>query len=310
MFPIICTFAILLSQATYAKQPSSADDDINVLYQHLPANLSLKQKLDYFSQAFLGKSYVLGALGEGKTGYYDQSPLYRTDGFDCTTYVATVLALTNAKNIEQFKKNIRKINYKDSKVSYLTRNHFMSVDWLPTNIKNGYVKDINDKIADSQRQPIYTIAVATIDKAGWLKKRTAKDIKIKETSAVPERLQTLKQNADQYPKRISKLKYLHFSKLFSKNGQPNMAYFDQIPNGSIIQIVRPNWQLKELIGSNLNISHLGFAIRKDNQLLFREASSIENKVIDIPLIEYLHGYLDSPTIRGISIFELTQPKKS
>ena len=42
---------------------------------------------------FKGKPYVLGSLGEGKAAIFDKNPIYRTDTFDCETYVSTVLAL-------------------------------------------------------------------------------------------------------------------------------------------------------------------------------------------------------------------------
>src|SRR5688572_7398635 len=42
---------------------------------------------------FLDAPYLLEPLGEGPDGVYSQEPLYRTDRFDCVTYVDTVLAL-------------------------------------------------------------------------------------------------------------------------------------------------------------------------------------------------------------------------
>ncbi len=47
------------------------------------------------------------------------------------------------------------------------------------NIKKGYIKDITNTILNKQRQAIYKVATATIDKPSWLKKRTQNDIKIK-----------------------------------------------------------------------------------------------------------------------------------
>ena len=72
-----------------------ADNTINQLYhsQIIKPKANLAQRIDAISAQFLGKPYLLGALGEGEQGYYDSSPLYRTDAFDCETYVDTVLAL-------------------------------------------------------------------------------------------------------------------------------------------------------------------------------------------------------------------------
>nr|WP_277619301.1 N-acetylmuramoyl-L-alanine amidase-like domain-containing protein [Legionella norrlandica] len=74
-----------------------------------------------------------------------------------------------------------------------------------------------------------------------------------------------------------------------------------MPNGAIIEIVRPNWDLRKEIGTALNISHLGFAIWINDKLYFRQASSQYGKVIDVPLIDYLDKARSSPTIKGINI---------
>ncbi len=37
------------------------------------------------SEEFLGKPYILGALGEGPKARYDQFPAYRVECFDCVT---------------------------------------------------------------------------------------------------------------------------------------------------------------------------------------------------------------------------------
>ena len=89
--------------------------------------------------------------------------------------------------------------------------------------------------------------------------------------------------------------------MFDANASPKMAVFEQIPQGAIIEIVRPNWDIKEKIGTNLNVSHVGFAIWKTKQLYYRQASSIEQRVIDIPLIDYLRYRLVSASIKGINI---------
>jgi hypothetical protein len=59
-----------------------------------------------------------------------------------------------------------------------------------------------------------------------------------------------------------------------------------------------------LIGTNLNASHVGFAIKKQNKLYFREASMIKKKVSDTPLDEYLSNYLNSPSVKGINILQV------
>jgi len=68
-----------------------------------------------------------------------------------------------------------------------------------------------------------------------------------------------------------------------------------------MEIVRPNWNLQDKIGTNLHISHLGFIIWQDNQPYFRHASSESKKVVNVSLKSYLKDMLKSPTIKGVNI---------
>ncbi len=95
--------------------------------------------------------------------------------------------------------------------------------------------------------------------------------------------------------------YLPLTELFDTNRQPIWDIFKQIQHGSIIQIVRPQWDLRAVAGTYLDISHLGFAIWQDDKILFREASLRQKKVADTPLVSYLQSLLNQPTIKGINI---------
>lgn len=303
VFFIICTFFSLNSAYTFESDALL----IKKMYQSLPKDLKINQKIVWFSQQFINAPYTLGPLGEGDKGKYDESPLYRMDSFDCQTYVETVMALALAKNLTQFEKQINEIRYKGHTPNYLTRNHFMSLNWLPNNSKKGYIKDITNTLVAQNNKTVFNVAKATINKNVWLSKKTTHDIKIKNNALKKKRLKQLKNSAKDYPPQQAKINYVSLTTLFDKNKSANPNLFKQIPNGSIINIVRPNWQLEKLIGTNLNVSHLGFAIKKQNQLYFREASSIEKKVIDVPLIDYLKKYLDSPTVKGINILIVLKP---
>lgn len=281
------------------------DQVINKVYQILAEknHRPITDRVITISQFFLHKPYLLSALGEGAQGQYDQNPLYRADAFDCVTYVSTVLALANANDLRQFKQTIAAINYKDGKPQFKQRNHFMSVDWNPNNQRKGYIKDITNKIVDAKGQPIAAMAVATIDRPNWFKNLKTNQLKLLQeptSQQANELLQKLHAESNYLKAEEGHLSYLPLTRLFS-NGQANEAIFAQIPTGSIIEIVRPNWPLKKLIGTNMNVSHLGFAIRTPQGLMFREASSEEHKVVDIPLTTYLKHYLTSPTVKGINV---------
>lgn len=304
---LVFTFALLLSPVTSMANAADADATIHQLYQNAPNNTTLIERLKYFSNAFKGKKYVFGALGEGADGQFDQSPLYRTDAFDCQTYVSTTLALANAKDLADFKQRINQVRYANGTVSYLGRNHFTSIDWNTNNLHKGFIKDITYTIVDKQGKPVAVVADAIINKPNWYAFKKARNIKL--DSAVSEqekeqRAAKLRSLGKQLTQEKSVMLYIPLQTLF-ENGKANTYLFNQIPDGSIIEIIRPNWDVADKVGTNLNVSHLGFAIRTPQGLMFREASLVEGKVIDVPLDKYLKTYLTSPTVKGINIQKVT-----
>ena len=113
------------------------------LYQQPVAQQApLIERIKFFAQAFLGKPYELGALGEGLHGNFDQYPLYRSDAFDCETYVETILALALSQDTDSFQSMLNHIRYDQAKITYITRNHFTSLDWNPHNQQQGLIQDI------------------------------------------------------------------------------------------------------------------------------------------------------------------------
>lgn len=283
----------------------TAATDLNQLYHNLKLNpnQTISARITRISAEFLGKPYELGALGEGRHGDYDQYPLYRFDAFDCETYVDTVLALALAHDTASFQHYINQIRYKNGQVSFITRNHFTDLDWNKNNQKQGVVTDITTNIRDADDHPVAFMAHALIDKPSWYQHFSTDKIRIKNASQtqITERLYSLKQEGSQLPQRIATIPYLPLTALFNPNGQPNLYLFKQIPNAAIIEIVRPDWDLQEQIGTHLNVSHLGFAIWKNGQLFFRQASSTQHQVVDSLLIDYLHDAINSPTIKGINV---------
>ncbi len=278
------------------------------LYTTIPAShsRSIATRVAADSAFFLGKPYHLWPTGEGKQGKFDQKPIYRTDMFDCGTYVETVLALAESNNPEQFKKNIIKVRYQDAHISYLNRNHFISVDWNPNNTLNGYIKDITYKFVDKQGKPVAAIAVTDIDKPGWYNKKNKSainplnDLSKQQVATLVKQLQQLGAKTQQ---EKSVMLYLPLDKLFV-NGKPNEYLFNQIPSGSIIEVIRPNWDVWSQIGTRINVSHLGFAVRTKQGLMYREASSLQHKVIDTSLEKYLQSYVFSKTIKGINVEQI------
>ncbi len=288
---------------------SGFESQLNEIYRdrlHLD-QMSLEDRIDFFSHRFLGRPYLLGALGEGEKGLFDQNPQYRFDCFDCLTYVNTVLALTKGHTGRDFLQHLLHLNYYDADPKYIKRFHFVSVDWNIQNQTAGYLKDITAKIFGVNGEIIVQQASTYIDRPAWIQHRNLMDIKLIENTLhdVPEALlEALHKLSAEVRVQEASISYVPIASLFDAHNAPISDIFDQIPHASIIEIVRPNWNLKEKIGTNMHVSHIGFALRTESGLMYRQASSEEKCVIDIPLEHYLYQRLNSPTIKGINIQQL------
>lgn len=270
------------------------DHFIQAVYEKKNRPTDITSRVDFFSQLFLDKPYLAGAQGEGVQGEFDQSPLYRFDQFDCVTYVNNVLALTFSNNLDEFKKNILRLNYYHADPTYENRFHFMSIDWNPQNQRNGFLKDMTTQISN-----IVAYAEGDIDKPNWFLHRDEQDIKLIHPisqNEIKKQVARLRHFSHQFQKEWVRLPYLPLTLLLDHEDNLN-----HIPHGSVIEIVRPNWDLREKIGTRLHVSHVGFAIRQGNELYFRHASSEQKKVTSVLLIDYLRSCSRDNTIKGIHI---------
>ena len=102
---------------------------------------------------FLGARYINSPLGEGRAP--DSDPLIRFDAFDCTTFVETVMANGDIETLNQ-------IRYKDGKIGFLNRNHFIESDWLINN--SDRVQNVSADYAQTKMRNVI------IDKRSWFKK--------------------------------------------------------------------------------------------------------------------------------------------
>lgn len=278
---------------------------LDALYQHPKMQTTeIFDRLNFLTHYFLGRPYIAGAQGEGPMGEFDQFPLYRFDGFDCVTFVNNLLALAISLKKVNFKNNLLKINYYDGEPFYQNRFHFMSLDWNPQNQKNHIVLDITQQIVDNNDQPIAAYAEGIIDKKNWFLHRTENDIRLLNGDKPALKLTQLQKLATLFQPKIVRMPYLPLQKLLE-----NTAYLDQFPSMSIVEIVRPNWSLKDKIGTNLHVSHLGFCFRKPSgELIFRHASSDAKGVVEVLLKDYLLTCLKTPSVGGIHIHRVIPEK--
>lgn len=234
------------------------------------------QRIDKISEFFMGVPYLGGALGEGENGQYDHSPIIRDDAFDCLTYVNTVLAIASSDSPGSCIKRLLQLNYYDGDPKFEKRFHFMSVDWNLQNQKNGFIDDLTATVVDQEGVKLAEYARGEVDRPAWFLKRIGVNVGSVQVAEVP---------------------FLPIDAVVN-----NDFVLRQMPDVSIVEIVRPNWSLREKIGTQLHVSHIGFVIRQSDGLLyFRHASSDAGCVTEQLLTDYLEKYVGHETVKGINI---------
>src|SRR5262249_48548161 len=97
-------------------------------------------RIDILSRHFLGYPYQPNPLiGSSDTREVFTASL---DGFDCVTYIETILALAQASSVDEFVDWLRKIRYEQGRIEWKRRNHYMT-DWIRNNVREGLLRPVS-----------------------------------------------------------------------------------------------------------------------------------------------------------------------
>jgi len=101
---------------------------------------SAGSRVDVFSHHFLGHSYKPNPLiGSAGTAEVFTASI---DGFDCVTYIETIVALARARDVDDFTGWLRKIRYERGRIQWERRNHYMTA-WIRNNVRKGIVRPVS-----------------------------------------------------------------------------------------------------------------------------------------------------------------------
>jgi Protein of unknown function (DUF1460) len=101
---------------------------------------SVARRIDVLSRRFLGRSYKTNPL----IGSADTSEAFTAslDGFDCVTYIETMVALARASSVDDFTEWLRKIRYEQGRIRWERRNHYMTL-WIRNNVRAGVIGSVS-----------------------------------------------------------------------------------------------------------------------------------------------------------------------
>ncbi len=113
---------------------------IEELLSKAEVHRSIGSRVEFFSHRFLDCPYKPNPL----IGSAERAEAFTVslNGFDCVTYIETVLALARASGVADFVKWLRKIRYERGIVRWDRRNHYMT-GWIRNNIREGIVRSLS-----------------------------------------------------------------------------------------------------------------------------------------------------------------------
>ncbi|MDY7230516.1 N-acetylmuramoyl-L-alanine amidase-like domain-containing protein [Hyalangium rubrum] len=275
------TTALLLAQTTATPAPLTAGgwaalpvEKKAALLKAAELEAPLSQRLLRVSERFIGTPYVASPLGEGSG--VDPDPTFRTDAVDCLTFVEQTLALGMARNEEEVGPLLERLRYASTPV-YEDRNHLMEAQWLPNNLRKGFLVDVTRRYAGEDAVQVQK----TLTARTWTSKSS-------QALALPREKQV--------------------TGTFTLNMLPLdrvMAHARELPTGTILIILRDDLPLKAT-----RITHLGFVVQKGKRTWLRHAARNGYlRVVDEDLETFLarNSRYAKWKVTGVSLFEARRP---
>ena len=114
---------------------------VEQLLSKTKANRSAGSRIDILSRKFLGKTYKPYPL----IGSVDTPEVFTAslNGFDCVTYIETILALSRSSTVADFVEWLRKIRYEHGRIQWDRRNHYMTA-WIRNNQRDGVIRAVRN----------------------------------------------------------------------------------------------------------------------------------------------------------------------
>lgn len=237
-------------------------------------NTTITERIEFYSELFLGMPYNLVCAGDGPYALYETEPLVNFQETNCMVYCEHVLALSISDSWDNFFNNLQQIRYKDGMIGMRTRNHYTMADWLPEN--DWLLDDVTRKIGGEHTKQF----TRTISHKTFFKNKGIDDLRY----VKPDRDVTI----DYIP----------------MNALP--AIKNNIRSGDIFALIYADMP-------NIFSAHMLIAIRKDGKLYFRESAMSTMDTFDSTFEEWYEKYKDSTRHAGLSFMrvkdEVNQPGK-
>lgn len=254
------------------------------LYEQLiqSHNSPLEQRLHSCLSVFLGRPYEFDPAGDGLSCRIDRRSHLHTATFDCMTFCSTVLAVVCSKHYDHFVQNMAAIRYGKQNPGYLNRHHFIETQWNPSNRQLGFLYDL---------MPTVDLPIKThqqcIDYPNWISHQQ----RYVQTRFGCSELQPQEIPAQFTSVHHTEIDYIPLEALTSSDQQKNQEHLLRLPVNTVVQLVCPDWQVQDKIGTSITVCHLGILTRRGDTVYFTHAKQ-KGTVESVPLVDYLRFISD------------------
>jgi cell wall-associated NlpC family hydrolase len=134
--------ALVQSLFAYAQNNPIQSNDAQLIRQLIAETRSMKtvaERMKHVSARLLGATYLRSPL----IGSPTEAEVFvtRLDGFDCMTFLETLLAMARAKTSDEFSALLKKIRYRNGVVDYQQRLHYAS-EWANHLVELGWLANM------------------------------------------------------------------------------------------------------------------------------------------------------------------------
>ncbi|MEN8193045.1 MAG: N-acetylmuramoyl-L-alanine amidase-like domain-containing protein [Bacteroidota bacterium] len=256
------TFLIAQDNKIYEMSKWEVD---SILTLKSSEQLTVTERMNYFSNLFLGMPYGLTCVGDGPYALYDTQPLLTLDTTNCMVFCEDVLALSISDSYENFFNNLQEIRYKDGVIGMKTRNHYTMADWLPEN--SWLLHDVVKEVAGERAKTI----TRTISHKNFFEQKGITDMRYVKDD------------------REMTVNYIPFDAL--------MDVKENFKDGDILALLFRNLD-------NIFSAHMLMAYDTPNGKVIRESSLSKNTALDTPYDEWVEKYQDSKKYIGIALMRV------
>jgi len=266
-------FVIVLCAGENDRFTDMTPVEINMLIREESATQkTVTERMNYFSQYFLGTPYSFTCVGEGEDALYEPYPLINFDSTNCMAFCEHVLALSISDSWDNFFSNLQQIRYKDGIIGIRTRNHYTIGDWLPEN--KWLLEDISKQVGGS-----YTKTVT----------RTISHTKFFQSKGITD-LRHVKPDYEMTIDYIPKEEMLHIK--------------NNLRSGDIGVLIFAN-------KNDIFAAHMWMVFGNNRNLIIRESTTRGMTTFDTPYDDWAEVVMSSKRYIGISLMrvkkELNQP---